>query len=319
MIFAYTHKPDAIRWEVEQENIQAIMDADWLDLICLTKEEEARVEAVLGIDIPTREEMKEIELSSRLYKKNGDLYMTASMIAKSTSMQPDLQPVTFILRPGQLITLRYVELQAFRLYIEQLKINSQAIDSPKDILIGILDASVDRLADILENVSYGLDICSQQIFPKVLSLESKKPDYTKIIQEIGLNADLNTKTRESLVNFNRLISFFAKSCEIQLPVLATIKKDIDALSDYATFISTKVNFLLDATLGMINIEQNAIIKIFSVAAVIFLPPTLIASIYGMNFKFMPELSFKYGYVVAIGLMILSAFLPYKYFKRKKWL
>jgi magnesium transporter len=141
---------------------------------------------------------------------------------------------------------------------------------------------------------------------------------------MGANADLNTKVCESLVTFNRLIPFFSQMAgsrinDERLQRLGTLGKDINSLSDHAIFLSSKVNFLLDATLGMVNIEQNNIIKIFSVAAVIFLPPTLVASIYGMNFHIMPELEWHYGYVYALGMILLAAWLPYKYFKHKKWL
>ena len=144
------------------------------------------------------------------------------------------------------------------------------------------------------------------------------------MQQIGANGDLNTKARESLLTFNRLMGYFTQTVSSRIDNedqirLASLIKDIASLNDHANFLSTKINFLLDATLGLVNIEQNNIIKIFSVAAVIFLPPTLIASIYGMNFHFIPELSWKYGYLFSIFLIILAAWFPYKYFKYRKWL
>ena len=144
------------------------------------------------------------------------------------------------------------------------------------------------------------------------------------MQTMGANGDLHTKARESLITINRLIIFFGQTIGAKIDNegqlrLDTLNKDIASISDYANFLSTKVNFLLEATLGMVNIEQNNIIKLFSVAAVIFLPPTLIASIYGMNFHIMPELSWKYGYLFSIGMILLAAWLPYKYFKYRKWL
>jgi magnesium transporter len=247
--------------------------------------------------------------------------MTVVMIAKADTAEPYLEPISFVVTQKQLITIRYFDPQAFKLFILQLKEFNLEPKDALNLLIGLLEAAIDRLADILEFNGSHLDKVSQLIFR---AKNSKKNNYQGIMQDIGVNADLNTKSRESLMAFNRLASFFLQSVESRLKDeerlrLYALSRDIKALNDYAHFISSKVTFLLDATLGMISIEQSNIIKIFSVAAVIFLPPTLIASIYGMNFKFMPELSYKWGYLMAILLMIVSAVIPYKYFKYKRWL
>ena len=308
---------------VTTENQLSNENAIWIDLLSPSKEEEKLVEQYIGRNIPSRAEMVEIEFSSRLYKENDALFMTAMIIAQSDSPDPKLDPVTFVITNKQLVTIRYVESQSFKLFISNLKKVDFIHRDPVTLLIEILDASVDRLADILELVGSRLDQYSKIIF-RPLSKTSAKLDYQQLMQQIGANGDLNTKARESLVTFNRLISFFGQKehsiikSEEKLQ-LATLSADVDSLSDYAHFLSTKINFLLDATLGMVSIEQNNIIKIFSVAAVIFLPPTLVASIYGMNFNFMPELSWKYGYIFAIGLILTAAWLPYKYFKYRKWL
>ncbi len=309
--------------EVPADNPALIKEAIWIDLLSPTKEEEALVEKYLGQGIPSREEMVQIELSSRLYKEHGTLFMTATIIAQSVSPDPKIDPVTFVLTQNQLITIRYINPQAFRLFTSQLqKLDTRDHDATT-LLLGLLDATVDRLADILELVGHRLDDYSKTIF-RPQNHTTEKLDYQLLMQRIGANGDLNTKARESLITFNRLVTFFGQSTssvlnnEVHLR-LTTLSKDIVSLSDHSTFLSSKVNFLLDATLGMVNIEQNNIIKIFSVAAVIFLPPTLIASIYGMNFHMMPELSWKFGYIFAIGLIVFAAWLPYKYFKHKKWL
>ena len=322
MIIAYLSKESLQTHVINESNLSLIHEAIWIDLLRPTRNEEQQLEEHLNLNIPTREEMREIELSSRLYKHKDALFMTATMIAQSESSNPKLDAVTFVLTKSQLITIRYIEPQAFKLCISQLNNFDFIHNDAATILIELLEANVDRLADILEYISHHLEEFSQVIFKPGKS--EKKPDYGNMIQIIGANADLNTKARECLVTFSRLIPFFGQSAGLQLDSarqtrLSTLSKDVGSLSDHSSFISSKVNFLLDATLGMINIEQNATIKIFSVAAVIFLPPTLIASIYGMNFKIMPELSYKWGYVMALGLMLLSALIPYKYFKRKKWL
>lgn len=323
MILSYANDQTIPRLiDLETVNAHQIENAIWFDVISPNRKEEKFLENFLEIDIPTREEMKEIEPSSRLYKENDALYMTATMVAHSESDEPTADAVTFILTDKILITIRYIEPQSFKTFIARLsKISSKKL-SAEILLIRLLETTTDRLADILENVSHQFDTISQKIFRPID--ENEKLDYKHILQQIGLYGDLATKARESLISFMRLVSFWDTSGVSKLDThlelrLKTIVKDVTYLSDYAGFISTKVNFLLDATLGMVNIEQNSIIKIFSVAAVIFLPPTLIASIYGMNFIHMPELNWKIGYPIALFLMILSAWLPYQYFKKKKWL
>lgn len=308
---------------ITAENQALLSDSIWIDLLSPSKAEEAQVEEQIVLEIPTREEMGEIELSSRLYKENGTLFMTATMIALSDSPDPILDPVTFVLTPQHLITIRYIQPQSFKLFTSRLKRLDILHVNATALLIELLDATIDRLADILELVGHRVDEYSKIIF-RPQSDATVKLDYRKLLQQIGSNGDLNTKARESLVTFNRLIAFFTQTAEAQIDKegqlrLGSLSKDITSLNDHAHFLSTKVNFLLDATLGLVNIEQNNIIKIFSVAAVMFLPPTLIASIYGMNFHFIPELSWKYGYLFAIGLIFLAAWLPYKYFKYRKWL
>jgi magnesium transporter len=308
--------------ELNSETMHCLDTTPWIDLLNPSKIEEAQIEKYLQINIPSQEEMDEIELSSRLYKEKDTLFMTAIILAQSDSQDPKLNPITFILTPQRLITIRYIEPQAFRLFIAQLrKMDAQHLHA-SSLLIELLDATIDRLADILESVGQHLDGHSKTIFRQRHT--STKLNYQHLMQQIGASGDLNTKARESLITLNRLITFLGQANNMLLDSEKQVKlltqgKDIASLSDHANFLSAKVNFLLDAILGMVSIEQNNIIKLFSVAAVIFLPPTLIASIYGMNFNIMPELSWKYGYYFALGLMGLAAWLPYKFFKYKKWL
>ncbi len=322
MIVAYSIVQNKIEsMEVEVGNGTAIDSAIWIDLISPTRQEEKFIEERIKIDIPTKKEMKGIEQSSRLYKDRGSIFMTAMMVAHSKSAEPKADPVTFILSERKLITIRYIEPHSFNMFIHLLKKADASDYSPEKFLIDLYEATTDRLADILETLSHKFDEISKKIFHN----KSNEPiNYHKLLQKIGSNGDLGAKVRESLASFNRLLVFFEQSAgsgfDMDTKVrLAIMMKDLSSLSDYASFISNKVNFLLDATLGMVSIEQNNIIKIFSVAAVIFLPPTLIASIYGMNFHHMPELYWYIGYPMAIVLMLISSFLPYRYFKSKKWL
>jgi len=309
--------------ELTESNQDILKKALWIDLLSPTTQEEKLVEKYIGIEVPTKEEMIEIEPSSRLYKEKNALFMTASMVAQSESTEPKIDAVTFILLAQQLITIRYVEPHSFKHFIAYLSRLDTNEYNPQMMLVGLLEPTTDRLADILEKVSHQIDQASQMIF-RANPPSRKKIDYKIVLQNIGANGDLATKVRESLVSFNRLVSFFEQTYSLKLDQniqtrLKLIMNDINSLGDYATFISNKVSFLLDATLGMISIDQNNTIKIFSVAAVIFLPPTLIASIYGMNFTHMPELHWYFGYPMAVALMVISAWLPFRYFKKKKWL
>jgi magnesium transporter len=207
-----------------------------------------------------------------------------------------------------------------------------------------VDSIIERIADILEGVGVRLDEISLKVFephhvnrrvplhvrlkesPGAKARKARQRDYVEILRRIGRASDLVSRARESLVSFTRLVAFYREersqsgtATRESEAHIKTIVGDLGALSDHAGFLSTKVSFLLDATLGMINNEQNAIIKILSVAALVFLPPTLVAGVYGMNFEHMPELKWIHGYPIAMGLMLGAAVLPYLWFKRKGWL
>lgn len=305
-----------------------VVDATlWADLVEPTIEEEKAVERFLGIEVPTREEMKEIEASNRLYEEDGALYMTLTVVTKIDTERPETTAITFILAKGRLITLRYVDPLPFRKYISYAERHASTCGSELVVLAGLLESIVERIADVLERVGTDLDDASANVFAnptRKRKANRVNSDLRALMERIGRDGDLLSKARESLVSLTRLLTFVQQSGSLVLPQdlrnrFRNVSRDAVALSDHASFVSSKVSFLLDATLGLINIEQNAIIKIFSVAAVVFLPPTLIASIYGMNFEFMPELAWRGGYPWALGLMVVSAILPYAYFKRRGWL
>ena len=325
MITIYYQTDSCIQAQVlGDDNKQLLQNALWIDLLSPTKDEEIIVEKELKLEIPTKKEVEEIEPSSRLYIENNILYMTATMVAQSDLPEVKTDVVTFILAKERLITLRYTKLHAFELFSTKLLRSKIKVSSATATLIELLDAATNRLADILEKISHKYDDISQLIFRQTAHDTAKETGYKRLLQEIGANGDLGNKASESIMTFIRLVSYLEQalgtdfSKEILMP-LTLIHKDINALREHASFLSTKFNFLLDATLGMINIEQNNIIKIFSVAAVMFLPPTLIASIYGMNFRHIPELHWYVGYPFAILLMLISGWLPFRYFKKKKWL
>jgi len=297
----------------------------WIDLLNATEEETAGVEAALGLDLPTRAVMEEIEASSRIYQTGEARVMTAIVLARNEAGRVEAAPVTFVLAGETLATLRHTEPQPFRSFAKLAAERSMGVASGEAALVGLLEAIVDRVADVLEGVAADVEALTQETFEREGSRPSKPSRFHEILKKIGQKGDLNGKARESLVSLGRIVAHLAEPAENEKRPrdlrnrIKTLGRDVSSLSDHASFVSNKVNFLLDATLGMVNIEQNAIIKIFSVAAVAFLPPTLIASIYGMNFKVMPELDWPYGYPLAIGAMIASAILPYLYFKRRGWL
>jgi magnesium transporter len=294
----------------------------WLDLYQPSAAEEDAVERALGIEVPTREEMKEIEASSRLYREDGALFMTATLVTNADSETPESTALTFILAGDRLVTVRYADPLPFRAFATYALRHPGASGDGYAVFIGLLEAIVDRIADVLEAAGADLDRLSREVFSRSAAQTSR--DFQKVLSRLGRGGDLASKVRESLVSLGRLLAFAIQGTQARgrktgSARLKTVGRDIASLSDYAAFLNNKVGFLLDATLGMINIEQNAIIKIFSVAAVVFLPPTLIASIYGMNFEHMPELSWPLGYPLALALMVASAVLPYWYFKRRGWL
>ena len=295
----------------------------WIDLLEPTAEEEQCVERMLGIDVPTREEMKEIETSNRLYEEHGALYMTATVAARLDTERPEASAVTFILASGRLVTNRYIDTKPFQQFASHPQ-RYTGVTTPVGVLAGLAEAFVERLADLLERIGIDLDAISAAVFARGAGRQSSSRDLRAVLERIGFSGELNSKGRESLVSLGRLLMFVQQSSTLQLTHeqrsrFRSVSRDVTALSDHASFLGSKLSFLLEATLGLVTLEQNNIIKIFSVAAVLFLPPTLVASIYGMNFEFMPELEWVQGYPIALALMAASMGLTWFFFKRKGWL
>jgi magnesium transporter len=223
-----------------------------------------------------------------------------------------------------MITNRYVDPTPVRRFMQYVERSPAACTSAATLFAGLLEAFVERMADLLEKVQTELDSVSLAIFPRNGQKSASSGDLHALIKQIGADGDLVSKARESLVSFQRILMYVQQSSVVTLSQdqrgrFKSTLRDVQSLSDHATFLGSKIQFLLDAVLGLINLEQNNIIKIFSVAAVMFLPPTLVASIYGMNFHHMPELDKAWGYPVALLAMLVSAVLPYIYFRRKGWL
>jgi len=296
--------------------------AIWFDLSYPSHQEDKLVENAVGISVPTREEMQEIEVTSRLYVENGARYMTATLMCQSDTDTPKTTAVTFILSGHRLITVRYDEPRPFMIVGTKLARVCPAGANGEAVLMELLDAVIDRAADILERIGVEVDHISHGIFePEADQTRS----HQEILKAIGRKGDLTSKVRESLVSIGRVLLYLANEADSMRWAKETrsqlrgMQRDVQSLSDHATYLSSKITFLLDAMLGVVSIEQNNIIKLFSIAAVVLMPPTLVASIYGMNFKHMPELEWQYGYPIAIVLMLIAAALPYLFFKWKNWL
>ena len=307
---------------------QSIPDeASWIDLEEPTHEEERLVERCIGVNVPTQAEMSEIEPSSRLYEKNGALYMTASALRGVDEAHPTTTPIGFVLADSKLVTIRYATPKPVRNFENHARREPELVRDGPTALVRLLDAIIERLADEIENVSAKMEGLSHQIFQEQQD-ERRIPAarLTALLTSIGRTQTLLTKIRYSAVSTLRLLSFLAGSKLAHDAInadfrhhLTSLTADVTSLSEHSSFLSDNLTFLLDASLGLISIEQNAAMKLFSWAAVIFLPPTLVAGIFGMNFHYMPELDWHYGYPASLAVMLATAIGPYLYFKKRGWI
>ncbi len=298
----------------------------WVDLLNPSPAHVALIKAKLDLDLPGYDSMFEIEESSRLSARAGMLVMTASVLVNSDAPYPQTTPVSFILASGRLLTVRYATPRAFDTFSN----NPDRYDcggSAYSLFLALFDAITDRVADILERVQTDMDRLAKNIFahPDLEVREGRvERRFQVILRRIGRAQILTMKARESMVSLQRMLTFSVRASGPggQSDYAATqkaLERDIIALQDHAGYLSNTITFLLDATLGMLTAEQNTVIKVLSVATVLFLPPAVVAGIYGMNFQVMPELSWPWGYPLVLLVMLLSAVLPYFWFKRRGWL
>jgi magnesium transporter len=319
----------------EGDALSLLHQAAWIDLSSPTQEEEHSVERALTLSVPTREEMSEVESSSNLYREDGASYITVRLVSRPRDQQPKLTAVTMIVTPKQFVTLRYADPTPFKLFCARVDKSPKVIEHPRDAVLTFLETVVDRVADILEEIGNGLDVLAGELFAQdaTSTKVAVEKDLAAMLRQIGRSGDLAGRARESLLSLTRAAGFLSGEENGDAPHhdrnealhrnealrLKTLQRDIKSLLEHDAYLLSQIQFLLDSNLGMISIQQNAIIKILSVAAVIFLPPTLVGSLYGMNFEHMPELKWHLGYPMAIAMMILSAVLPYWYFRRRGWL
>lgn len=326
MIAAYHAAPGGVRVAGADG---VARDALWIDLLDPTPEEAAMVEARTGLTLPSRDRMQEIEASSRLARRGEVLEMTVPVLTGVGGLEPRTCAVTFLLAGNLLLTLRYDTPKAVTNYVQDLTGTPQPPQSGADVLLGMIEALVDRMADVLQDLGADLDMVSHRIFHQPHAAHQprrRRPgsrEMEALLRTIGRAGDLSGKARETLLGLKRVSAFLphgegALGLADSAERIRSVDQDLHSLTEFTDFLSNKITFLLDATLGMIGIQQNQIIKIFTIMSVLFLPPTLVASWYGMNFKIIPELQWEWGYLWAIGLALFSGVLPYFYFRRKGW-
>lgn len=297
--------------------------ATWIDLEEPTREEEQLVERSLGFAVPTRDDMVEIEPSSRLYERDGALVMTISVLFGVRDGNPQSEPISFVLKDGKLVTVRYVSPKPWQTFTREARITTDLVRDAPTALNRLLDSIIERLADELEAAGAEIERVSRHTFRHGEGERVPARRLEAVLHRIGKVQSLVAKIRETAVSTARALSFLSASdrmsgtdCARSREQIASLVTDVSALIDHSAFQSSQLTFLLDASLGLISIEQNAAMKTFSWAALIFLPPTLIAGIYGMNFEHMPELEWLAGYPMALILIVLSAVLPILILSRK---
>ena len=317
MIRLFVRKQHTIKIEtvedlsVKWENPQDVL---WIDIISPTDEELKWVSEQFEVEFPSRQETQEIEISSRYFEDEDGITINAYFLITEKET-PYNETVTFILKKHHLITVRYKELKTFKELVKKLMLNPSAYEDGYYIMAGILEIRIDTDADTLEFITREISKLGKIVFTGI--------DITEeILESISFYEEMNMTIRENLIDKQRILSSLLKSYKVPKEVREELRimiKDVNSLIEYTTFNFERLDYLQNTFLGLLNIQQNQVIKIFTIMSVIFLPPTLIASIYGMNFHFMPELNWKYGYPFAILLMIISALIPLVIFKKKGWL
>tara|TARA_R110002020_G_scaffold36134_11_gene108648 strand:- start:1552 stop:2526 length:975 start_codon:yes stop_codon:yes gene_type:complete len=299
--------------------------ACWIDLLHPTAEEEAQAERLIGVEVPSRDELRDIEPSSRLYIENGAAYLTASVVWKADSDFAEITDIGFVLAGERLVTIRYGEPKAFAIFAANAPRELEGLGG-HDVVTRLLDAMVDRTAEVLEGRSRQIDLLSSRVFSSGSDAnpETATRDLESMLGVIAGHQRTIAKVRESLMSLSRVAGFLQTLPEIAgekaiKQRCRSLARDIQSLSEHADFISENIIFLLDASLGLISVQQNQVMKVVSVAAVVFLPPTFIGTVYGMNFEHMPELGLPWAYPVALAVMAISAVGPYLWFKKKGWL
>jgi len=294
-------------------------DTLWIDLIEPTREEDKAVEKALGLSIPTREEMNELEASSRLYREGGATYVTADIIHNGDMELPTIDPVTFVLTHGPLVTIRYFDPRPFTLLADKLERDPLLCASGVDVFLNLMESIIDRASDVLSKTAHKVEGVGNHVFS-----EGKRVGFEHLVTKLGRAHIANARIEQSLAGLSRVFAFVVIDDRIERAVdahdhLNSLSRDAMSLLAHNQAVAQGINFQLSAALGLINIEQSSIFKVFSIFSAVLMPPTLIGAIYGMNFDVMPELRWAAGYPMALVAMAVSAALPLLWFKRKGWI
>jgi magnesium transporter len=292
----------------------------WIDLVAPNETERAWMRTLYGIELPSLEDMHDIESSARFYEgEGGELHLRSDFLLEINDDDSRNVPVAFILKDNTLLSLHLEDLPVFRLVRMRARTRPGYIEDAREVLLDLYATDAEYSADALESIYAELE----KISATVLTEKMSDAEAGKVLARVANEEDLNGRVRRNVNDTRRAVSFLMRQKLLeadQMEEARQILRDIESLDGHTAFLFDKINFLMDATVGFININQNKIIKIFSVASVALLPPTLIASIYGMNFRrFFPELDWEYGYPFALALMVVSVAVPFAYFKRKGWL
>jgi len=291
----------------------------WIDLVSPTETERDWIKTMFNLELPTLEDMQDLETSARFFEgENGELHLRSDFLLELNEDDSRNVPVAFILKNNSLLSIHLEDLPVFRLVRMRARTRPGYIEDAREVLLDLYATDAEYSADALEGVYAELEKISQS----VLTTKMTDVEAANVLARVANEEDLNGRIRRNVMDTRRAVSFLMRQKLLeadQAEEALQILRDIESLDGHTAFLFEKINFLMDATVGFININQNKVIKIFSVASVALLPPTLIASIYGMNFKHMPELDWEYGYLLAVGIMLLSVVIPFTYFKSRGWL
>jgi len=323
MLTAFVCEGKALRRYAPSD--EALRGAAWIDLLNPDANEARRVEQATGLRVPSEADLSEIETSSRLAMEEGALYLSMPLVSRLDEA-PRAVPAGFVLSRERLLTIRFAESRLFDAFAERQLRAETAERGGAHILVGLLEAIVDRQADALEQARIDLDVISQRIFREGQRLSRRGEDslLRETLTAIGRTGELVSYIRDSQLGADRIVPYMLGNTSDWLPKdleprINTLRQDIASLKDYDVHLDDKVHFLLDATLGFINIAQNNVVKVLTVASVVGIPPVLVAGIYGMNFKVMPELQWQWGYAYGLILIAVSGIVPLVWFKLRGWL
>lgn len=326
MMHVFVNDAGSLRWAkgAGVDNAPLPLDTVWLDLLTPTHEEQRQGQALMGRPLPTREQIAEIEESSRLRLLNGALHLTVLVLALADTEAPRLTPVSFVVAGGRLVTIHHMDAQPFLTFRRRTVRQGFPDVSADAVLMALVEAVVERTAGVLRRAGTELDSLSGRAFRRGVPGPDDAED-TRTLKRLGQAGHLLAKARESLVSLRRMLDFLITGGGGAMLRKATrrwargIRLDVEGLDQYARFLSSKVGLLLDSTLGRITVAQNEIVKLVSVLTVVLFPPLLVTSFFGMNFEVMPEKEWLFGYPVAVVLAVASAALPVWFFRRRGWI